>query len=79
MPEMNGYHLAQSVKKKMPDTKVIIMTGRHEDDCLKMMATRWVDGWLFKPFGLNDLHAKIQQLGLLKNNCSNLRESSIGN
>ncbi len=79
MPEMNGYHLAQRVKKKTHDTKVVIMTGRPEGDCLEMMATRWVDGWLFKPFGLKDLRAEIQRLGLLKNNCSYLRESSIGN
>lgn len=67
-----------SVKKKMPDTKVIIMTGRHEDDCLEKMATRWVDGWLFKPFGLKDLRVMIQWLGLLKHNCSYLRESRTG-
>ena len=41
---MNGYHLTQT----------IIMTGRHENDCLKMMTSQRVDGWLFKPFGLKD-------------------------
>jgi len=66
MPEMNGYHLTQRMKKEMHDTKVIIMTGRSEDDCLEMMATKWVDGWLFKPFGLNELRAMLQWLGLLK-------------
>jgi CheY-like chemotaxis protein len=66
MPEMNGYHLTQRVKKEMHDTKVIIMTGRPEGDCLEMMATRWVDGWLFKPFGLKELRSMLQWLGLLK-------------
>ncbi len=66
MPELNGYHLTQRIKKEVDDTKVIIMTGVHEDDCLEMMATRWVDGWLFKPFGLNELRAMLQRLGLLK-------------
>jgi DNA-binding response OmpR family regulator len=50
----------------MHDTTVIIMTGRPEDDCLEMMATRWVDGWLFKPFGLKELRNLLQRLGLLK-------------
>lgn len=66
MPEANGYYLTQSIKKKIHDTKVIIMTGCLEDDCLDMMATRWVDGWLFKPFGLTDLYAMLQKLELLK-------------
>lgn len=66
MPEMNGYHLTQRIKKERPDTKVIIMTGRPEGDCLDMMSTRWVDGWLFKPFGLMELRAILQGLELLK-------------
>ncbi|BBO83198.1 hypothetical protein DSCO28_37640 [Desulfosarcina ovata subsp. sediminis] len=66
MPELNGYHLAQSIKNEMHDTKVIIMTGCHENDCLDMMASGWVDGWLFKPFGLKELRAMLQRLGLLK-------------
>jgi CheY-like chemotaxis protein len=79
MPDMNGFHLTKTIKQEMQDTKVVIMTGRHEEDCLEMMATQWVDGWLFKPFGLKDLRAMIQRLGLLGNNCSYLRASSIGN
>ena len=65
MPDMNGFHLAQMIKKKMPDTKVIIMTGRNEADCLAMSATRWVDGWLFKPFGFEELREMLKRLGLL--------------
>lgn len=63
MPAMNGYHLAQKIKKNAHETKVIIMTGRPEDDCLEMMATRWVDGWLFKPFGLKKLGSMLSFLG----------------
>lgn len=62
MPDMNGYRLTQAVKKKMPDTKTIIMTGRHKDECLEMMATQWVDGWLFKPFDREDLHNTLNRL-----------------
>lgn len=66
MPELNGYHLTQTIKKEMHNTKVIIMTGCYKDDCLDMMASGLVDGWLFKPFGLKDLLAMLQWLGLLK-------------
>jgi CheY-like chemotaxis protein len=65
MPEMNGYHLSRSIKR-IYDIKVIIMTGRYQSDCLEMMAAQWVDGWLFKPFGLDDMRARLQGLGLLK-------------
>jgi DNA-binding NtrC family response regulator len=66
MPDMNGFHLSQMIKKEVYGTKVIIMAGCHENDCLEMMATRWVDGWLFKPFGTKQLRNMLQWLGLLK-------------
>lgn len=65
MPDMNGYRLTQTVKQDAHDTKTIIMTGRHEGDCLEMMASRWADGWLFKPFGLKELRSMLSSLGLL--------------
>jgi two-component system capsular synthesis sensor histidine kinase RcsC len=66
MPDMNGYHLTHRIKRQMQDANVIIMTGRHKDECLELMASRWVDGWLFKPFGLNELRDMIRLFGLLK-------------
>lgn len=66
MPDMNGYHLAQTVKQQAHDTRTIIMTGRHKDDCLEMMVSHWVNGWLFKPFGLKELRIMLSSLGLLK-------------
>jgi len=64
MPDMNGFHLSQMIKKEVHDTKVIIMTGRHKKECREMMDARWVDGWLFKPFGFNELRYKLIELGL---------------
>ncbi|WP_051327168.1 response regulator [Desulfatibacillum aliphaticivorans] len=66
MPDMNGYHLTQTVKQDAPDTKTIIMTGRHKAYCRAMMASWWVDGWLFKPFKLKELRSMLSLLGLLK-------------
>jgi two-component system response regulator ResD len=42
--------------------KTIIMTGRHKDDCHEMMASQWVDGWLFNPFGLKQLDSMLSLL-----------------
>jgi two-component system cell cycle response regulator CpdR len=64
MPDMNGFDLTQKIKREAHGTKVIIMTGRQKGDCLAMMDAQLVDGWLFKPFGLNDLRHKLIGLGL---------------
>jgi two-component system capsular synthesis sensor histidine kinase RcsC len=63
MPDMNGYHLTQKIKNERGDTKVIIMTGHAKHECQEMMVTRWVDGWLFKPFGLMELRKMLLYLG----------------
>ena len=63
MPDMNGFQLSNKIKNEAQDTKTIIMTGRHKNECLEMMSARWVDGWLFKPFGLNELRHKLRGLG----------------
>ena len=64
MPDMNGFDLSRMIKNEVYETKVIIMTGRHKDECLEMMDARWVNGWLFKPFGLDELHYELVELGL---------------
>ncbi len=63
MPDMNGYHLAVTIKTERKKAKVIIMTGRHPSDCMAMMSTGWVDEWIFKPFGLDELRWAIQASG----------------
>jgi uncharacterized integral membrane protein len=37
-----------------------------KDDCLEMMASQWVNGWLFKPFGLKMLRSMLSLLGAFK-------------
>lgn len=63
MPDMNGYQLAIEIKKKRPAVKVVIMTGSPDFLCSEMMTGSVVDGWLFKPFGLNDLQGTLTELG----------------
>jgi len=66
MPDMNGYRLAIEVKSKIQSAKVVIMTGCAESECTEMMSSEWADGWIFKPFGLNELINKLRDLGLSK-------------
>jgi CheY-like chemotaxis protein len=66
MPDMNGFHLAVTIKTECRASKVIIMTGRFKEDCVEMMATGWADGWIFKPFGLTELRNMMEAFGCLE-------------
>ncbi|ABW68118.1 response regulator [Desulfosudis oleivorans] len=66
MPDVNGYRLSRMIKKKRHGTKIIMMTGRDKNDCHGIVASKWVDGWLFKPFGLKELRPMLQCLGMVR-------------
>jgi CheY-like chemotaxis protein len=66
MPDMNGYILATQLKNDSRTATVIVMTGRPEAGCSAMMDAGGPDGWIFKPFGLNDLRSTLEEAGMLK-------------
>lgn len=43
---MKGFQLSVRIRKENLSCKIIIMTGSHKGDCVEMMATQMVDGWL---------------------------------
>lgn len=63
MPFMDGFQLAEQVKRLNSSTKVIVMTG-HSETVLKAgrMGSTNVDGLLIKPFGLNAMREKIEEV-----------------
>lgn len=61
MPFIDGYQLADQIKEKHFDTRVVIMTGSCEPDVLDMLdGSGIVDGVLLKPFNLEAMKEKIQ-------------------
>ena len=62
MPDLSGYILACWVREKSPDTKVIIMTGRSQAEVEPYMKTAMADGWLFKPFSINEMEAALNHI-----------------
>lgn len=50
MPGMNGFELAERVRQRSKDTRIIIMTGCSPAEVQDKMQTGLVDRWLFKPF-----------------------------
>lgn len=64
MPLLNGYRLCTWLKKKSPDTKLIIMSSGCEAEVAEFMTTGLVDRWMFKPFGVSELSCVFNDLGL---------------
>ena len=64
MPGLDGYQLACCIKQEDPRTKVVIMTGSNQYRVALYMGRHEVDGWLFKPFGLQAISNVMTKLGL---------------
>lgn len=64
MPFIDGYQLADRIKKKRSGTKVIIMTGHCDKAFADMLeGSDVVDGLLLKPFNLQTMKEKIECVG----------------
>jgi len=64
MPAINGYQLGRKVKGQFPESRVVIMTGLGRAVVSGMMCDKSIDGWLFKPFDLEELQTLLEQVGL---------------
>jgi CheY-like chemotaxis protein len=64
LASMNGCELALRAKRRSSQTKTIIMTVRCQAEMADWMQTGDVDGWLFKPYKIGELSAKLNTLGL---------------
>jgi len=62
MPGMDGFDLADHIKKKSPYTAVIIMTGQAKASTLARLSTSSVDQALFKPFGMQEMETTIRTM-----------------
>lgn len=70
MPFLNGYQLADQVKKRHPRTKIILMTGHGEEEAKRLMETSdVVDGLLLKPFRPAILKKEIDALEYFQAGC----------
>ncbi len=61
MPEMSGWELARLIKKKLPDSRVIMVTGWGEQAREELKHHPYVDDVLPKPYELKDLIQKISR------------------
>jgi CheY-like chemotaxis protein len=64
MPVLDGFQLACCIKQEDPGTKVVVMTGNSKPQVAVYMDRPEVDGWLFKPFGLQALSTVMTRIEL---------------
>jgi len=64
MPVLNGFQLACCIKLEDPGIKVVVMTGSSQPQVAVYMDRPEVDGWLFKPFGLQALSTIMTRVEL---------------
>jgi DNA-binding response OmpR family regulator len=60
MPGMDGWQLAELLKKENILTPVIMVTGQDEDAVKEKMQGANVDYMMFKPFGLDDFYNTVR-------------------
>ena len=64
MSKLNGCQLAAFVKANFPKAKVLIMTGMCQSEVAAEMGSPHVDGWIFKPFGFEELLDVLELINL---------------
>jgi CheY-like chemotaxis protein len=64
MSKLNGCQLAALVKSNFPKAKVLIMTGMCQSEVAADMGSPHVDGWIFKPFGFEELLDVLELINL---------------
>lgn len=60
LPWANGYTIAQSAKKKYPNTPIIMTTAKWMIDDKQEWYDIWIDDYLVKPFSLKELIMRIE-------------------
>ena len=75
MPDMNGVELLTSIKSHNPEMPVILVTGYGVDKARESAGTWKADGFLGKPFKVNELRSLIQQtLALAESRAAEMSE-----
>jgi CheY-like chemotaxis protein len=59
MPDMNGEETFREIQRERDDVPVILTSGYHESDATRRFTSKGLAGFLQKPFGAEDLSAKL--------------------
>jgi len=64
MPKMSGTELLAAIKEKDPELPVVLISGYSFGDADDQAATKRADGFLMKPFRMNDIKDILERLYL---------------
>jgi DNA-binding NarL/FixJ family response regulator len=59
MADMNGRELAEELRARQPDLKVLFMSGYSDDAVIRRGVASTPEGFLQKPFDLNAIARKV--------------------
>ena len=62
MPRMDGYDLLQAIKTEHPKIPVVVVTGYSIEESQDHMLSQKADGFLHKPFKVNEIEAILNKL-----------------
>jgi signal transduction histidine kinase/ActR/RegA family two-component response regulator len=62
LPDTTGDYLCAQLKELMPATRVLMCSGYCDPGLVDRVLTAGADGFLQKPFGLQELEAKVQEI-----------------
>jgi two-component system, NtrC family, response regulator HydG len=65
MPGMNGVESFMEVRKRRPEATVVMMSGYADDGVIEKAMRNGARGILRKPFEVEELMAKLSEIGLV--------------
>ena len=78
MPEMNGLDLLKRIRQEKKRLPVIIMTALAEQKIIAEAVSAGCDGFLAKPFNLDELSLEIEKIKALSDRFLNVQARSAG-
>jgi CheY-like chemotaxis protein len=66
MPKMTGLELLKAVKDKYPRLPVVVITGYSTEATEQELLTAKADGFLNKPFRMNDIESVLRKFSLME-------------
>ncbi|MEA3232468.1 MAG: diguanylate cyclase [Thermodesulfobacteriota bacterium] len=77
MPGMNGLELIQKTKNEYPQVSTVAMTGYYKEHSYVNVVNSGASDFINKPFGIEELEAKIRRAIIERNTQQELRRLSI--
>jgi len=62
MPKMDGIDLLKAIKNEHPNLPVVVITGYSLGETQNMLLTQRADGFLNKPFKVNEIKELLEKL-----------------